>query len=107
MQRHLQLLCIMLAATVASEAGALAIPAPPDAKQITFVDVHPILAEAGGGFCNIEGPHVHIYRPDYRPDHAGELYRCVGGSYLFIGDPVPFGYDGSKHVYSGRHPVVP
>lgn len=101
MQRYLQLLCIVLAATVAREAGARANPTPPDAKQITFVDVHPIPAEAGGGFCNIDGPHVHVYRPD----HAGELYRVVGGSYLFIGDPVPFGYDGPKHVYSGRHPI--
>ena len=69
LQRYLQLLWIVLAATVASEAGARAIPTPPDAKQITFVDVHPIPAEAGGGFCNIEGPRVHIYWPD----HAGEL----------------------------------
>ena len=102
MQRHLILLCIVLAATVAAPwASAHAAPHPTAAKQIAYVDVHPIPAEAGGGFCNISGPHVHIYRPE----HVDELYRLVGGSYLFIGDPVPFGYDGPRHAYYGRHPI--
>jgi hypothetical protein len=102
MQRHLMLLCSVLVATVvASEPSARATPRPIPAKQIAYVDVHPIPTDAGGGFCNIEGPHVHVYRPE----HADELYRVVGGSYLFIGDPVPFGYDGPKHAYYGRHPI--
>ena len=102
MQRYLLLLCIALAATVvASPGSARANPPSPVATQIAYVGVHPIPVEAGGGFCNIEGPHVHIYRPE----HADELYRVVAGSYLFIGDPVPFGYDGPKHVYDGRHPI--
>lgn len=70
-------------------------------KQVAYVGVHPIPAAEGGGFCDIEGPHVHIYLPA----HADELYRVIQGRYLFVGDPVPFGYDGPRHAYSGRHPV--
>lgn len=101
MQRHLIVLCIVVAAVAAPWASARANPHPTAGKQIGYVDVHPIPAEAGGGFCNISGPHVHIYQPE----HADELYRVVAGSYLFIGDPVPFGYDGPKHAYYGRHPI--
>jgi len=102
MQRHLLRLCIVLAATVIASPGSVhATPSAMVAKQIAYVGVHPIPVEAGGGFCDIEGPHVHIYRPE----HADELYRVVGGSYLFIGDPVPFGYDGPRHAYHGRHPI--
>jgi hypothetical protein len=81
-------------------APALAGPARPT-KQVMYASVHPVPPHEGGGFCNIEGPHVHLYRPD----HADELFRVVGGAYLFVGDPVPFGYDGSKHAFYGPHPI--
>lgn len=71
------------------------------AKQIAYTGVHPIPPADSGGFCNIEGPHVHLYLPD----HADVLYRMVGGAYLFVGDPAPFGYDGPRHAYYGRHPI--
>lgn len=100
MPRALLVLCMVVWAVGAHISVAFADPqvAP---KRIAYVGVHPIPAAEGGGFCNIEGPHVHIYRPA----HADELYRVIHGSYLFVGDPVPFGYDGPRHAYSGRHPV--
>ncbi|HET7500513.1 MAG TPA: hypothetical protein VFK02_05900 [Kofleriaceae bacterium] len=84
----------------ALRSDALAAPSPAP-RHIAYVGVHPIPAPEGGGFCDIEGPHVHLYLPV----HPDELYRVVGGRYLFIGDPVPFGYDGPTHVYAGRHPI--
>ena len=97
MLRSLFITCVVLATYIAP-APALANPSP---KQVVYAGVHPIPAAEGGGFCDIEGPHVHIYRPD----HGDELYRVVGGAYLFVGDPVPFGYDGPKHAFYGPHPI--
>src|SRR5262249_9595080 len=62
---------------------AVAPPADARPRQVAYVGGHPI---AGGGWCEIEGPHVHLYLPE----HATELYRVTGGRYYFIGDPVPF-----------------
>jgi hypothetical protein len=70
-------------------------------KQVMYVGVHPIPAAAGGGFCDIEGPHVHVFLPE----HADVLFRTIGGAYLFVGDPAAFGYDGPKHAFYGRHPI--
>jgi hypothetical protein len=72
-----------------------------EAKQVRFVGVHPIAPEYGGGFCYIEVPHVHVYEPP----HAQEMYRVHDGRYLYVGDPVAYGYDGPKHAYYGPHPV--
>ncbi|HWU87488.1 MAG TPA: hypothetical protein VN253_09450 [Kofleriaceae bacterium] len=68
-------------------------------QQVRYIGIHPIAASAGGGFCYIEGPHVHIYPVDklqYR-DHRGYKH--------FVGDPVAYGYDGPKHAYKGHHPI--
>jgi len=68
-------------------------------KQVRYLGIHPVAASAGGGFCYIEGPHVHIYAADklqYR-DHRGHQH--------FVGDPVAYGYDGPKHAYKGHHPI--
>ena len=67
--------------------------------QVRYVGIHPIPQAQGGGFCNIEGPHVHIYasnKLEYR-DHHGQAY--------FVGDPVAYGYDGPKTAYKGAHPI--
>ena len=101
MQRALLVLCMAVwAIGVVHISSALAAPkvAP---KQVAYIGGHPIPAAEGGGFCDIEGPHVHVYLPV----HADELYRVIHGRYLFVGDPVPFGYDGPTHAYSGRHPI--
>ncbi len=70
-------------------------------KRHHYVGVHPIAAKSGGGFCYIEGPHVHVYAPE----HKATLYRDYDGASFFIGDPVAYGYDGPKHAYYGHHPV--
>lgn len=70
-------------------------------RQYLYVGVHPISVKAGGGFCQIEGEHTHVYGPEHIKTH----YRVRGGAYFFIGDPVAYGYEGEKHPYYGHHPV--
>jgi hypothetical protein len=68
-------------------------------KQVKYIGIHPIPKAEGGGFCNIEGPHVHVFganKVEYR-DHRGANY--------FVGDPVAYGYDGPRHAYKGHHPI--
>ncbi|HLL25638.1 MAG TPA: hypothetical protein VK427_26055, partial [Kofleriaceae bacterium] len=68
-------------------------------KQVRYVGIHPVPKAQGGGFCNIEGPHVHVFganKLEYR-DHRGAQY--------FVGDPVAYGYDGPRHAYKGHHPI--
>ena len=68
-------------------------------KQVKYIGIHPIPKAEGGGFCNIEGPHVHVFganKLEYR-DHRGQNY--------FVGDPVAYGYDGPRHQYKGHHPI--
>ena len=78
----------------------LAVPAAQaGAHQVRYVGVHPIPKSEGGGFCYIEGPHVHVYGADkvqYR-EHRGEEF--------FVGDPVAYGYEGPRYMYKGHHPV--
>ena len=79
--------------------GLMAATALADGKQVKYLGVHPIAKAHGGGFCYIEGPHVHIYPADkvqYR-DHRGYQH--------FVGDPVAYGYEGPKNVYKGHHPI--
>ena len=68
-------------------------------KQVRYIGIHPIPKAEGGGFCNIEGPHVHVFganKLEYR-DHRGHNH--------FVGDPVAYGYDGPRHAYKGHHPI--
>lgn len=75
-------------------------PAGPPPGKGRFMGAHPLAARANGGYCYIDVPHTHDYMPD-RP----ALYQQVGESYVFTGDPVPFGYQGEKTVFYGHHPV--
>jgi hypothetical protein len=68
-------------------------------KQVKYIGIHPIAKAHGGGFCHIEGPHVHIYAADK------VQYRDHRGHHHFVGDPVAYGYDGPRHVYKGHHPI--
>lgn len=87
---------------VAAAAMTIALAGRAEAKkQVKYVGVHPIAADAGGGFCYLEVPHVHVYTPA----KAEVLYREHDGGHFFVGDPVPYGYDGPKHAYYGPHPV--
>lgn len=72
-----------------------------EAHQVRYEGPHPIPAEAGGGYCQIDFPHVHVFEPQ-KPD---VLYRNHEGGYAFVGDPVPYGYEGPKHAYYGPHPM--
>jgi hypothetical protein len=72
-----------------------------EARPVRFLGPHPVAAKHGHGYCYIEAPHFH----DYAPDHQS-LYQQVDGSYVFTGDPTPFGYDGERYRYQGHHPVV-
>lgn len=74
-------------------------PAPPPGKG-HFAGSHPLAGFANAGYCYIDVPHTHDYLPD-RPT----LYQQQGDTYVFTGDPVPFGYDGPKTVFYGHHPV--
>ncbi len=72
-----------------------------DARHFRFEGMHPIPEAQGGGFCYIETPHVHVYEPA----RADLLYRNEPDGYAFVGDPVPYGYDGPKYSYYGHHPI--
>jgi hypothetical protein len=87
---------LILGAALAAFLGATA-----EAKQTKYVGVHPISSGQGGGFCYLEVPHVHVYVPA----KSEVLYREHDGGHFFVGDPVPYGYDGPKHGYYGHHPV--
>lgn len=71
------------------------------AKPVRFLGPHPVAAQLGGGYCYIEGPHLH----GYAPDHAA-LYAHVGGALVFAADPTPFGYDGPRFTFYGHHPLT-
>jgi hypothetical protein len=86
----LSVMLLILAAAVRAEA-----------RPVRFLGPHPIAARHGRGYCYIEAPHFH----DYAPDHQA-LYQQVDGSFVFTGDPTPFGYDGERYRYQGHHPVV-
>jgi hypothetical protein len=92
--------CRLLVGLVAF-AGVLALGRVASAKQVRYVGVHPIAADVGGGFCYIEVPHIHVYTPA----KAEVLYREHDGGHFFVGDPVPYGYEGPKHAYYGPHPI--
>ncbi len=82
--------CTLVLAVTAARAA--------EAKHYRYVGEHPV---AGGGFCHILAPHVHIYAPV----KVDVLYRQHDGWNYFVGDPVAFGYDGPKYAYEGAHPI--
>lgn len=82
--------------------GVLGVPATAvaDAKrQVRYVGIHPVAKSEGGGMCEIEGPHVHVYEADKLQ------YRDHRGANFFVGDPVAYGYKGPKRSYKGHHPI--
>jgi len=84
-------LATLVIATAAADAGKN--------RQTKYIGIHPVPKAQGGGFCYIEGPHVHVFGADklqYR-DHRGNNH--------FVGDPVAYGYDGPKYAYKGNHPI--
>jgi len=65
------------------------------------VDGNPIPAQAGGGFCYLDGAHRHHYSPLPAP-----LYQSVASAAVFVGDPTPFGYEGQRFTFYGQHPIA-
>lgn len=61
--------------------------------------MHPIPSAAGGGYCEIEAPHVHVFAPTKLE------YRVHGKDHFFVGDPVAYGYSGPRVAYKGHHPI--
>ena len=91
----------IIPAVVLAVALGAAGTAAADRGHTRFVGIHPIAADYGGGFCYIEVPHVHIYEPT----RADVLYRPHDDGHYFVGDPVPYGYEGPKHAFYGPHPI--
>jgi len=79
----------------------LAVPAVAAAKDVRYAGSHPRTGRPDGGFCFLEVVHVH---PAVPVNLA--LYRQVNGLWVFVGDPVPFGWDGPRVRYYGHHPVA-
>ncbi|WP_375758795.1 hypothetical protein [Corallococcus exercitus] len=73
-----------------------------EAKQWKYAGMHPRTGQPADGLCHIEMMHVHTAAPMY----VDTLYRTHDNAYVFIGDPTPFGYEGTRHPYYGHHPVV-
>jgi hypothetical protein len=85
---------ILIAALLTSAAGGAYA-----ARQVHYAGIHPVPAAEGGGICHIGGPHVHVYPADKLQ------YREHDGDYVFVGDPVAYGWDGPHHAYKGHHPI--
>jgi hypothetical protein len=96
MRIHMAVIAVLVTA-----GGVAAAPTSADAKQHKYVGIHPVGKAKASGFCYIEVPHVHVYEPV----RADVLYRVHDDHYYFVGDPVPYGYDGPKVTYYGHHPV--
>ena len=72
------------------------------AGPVKYAGIHPRTGRPEGGVCYIQFFHAHRFEPA----NATVLYRMHAGAYFFIGDPVPFGYDGPRYSYYGHHPVL-
>ncbi|HUS66762.1 MAG TPA: hypothetical protein VMZ28_19630 [Kofleriaceae bacterium] len=92
--RHVLIACLVTAAGLTAQAQ------PARAEHVSYVGMHPI--HAGGGFCYIEAPHVHVYAPSAK---AKVMYRTYDDANYFVGDPVAFKYDGPSYTYYGHHPI--
>ncbi|MGE0398196.1 MAG: hypothetical protein AB7T06_15950 [Kofleriaceae bacterium] len=84
---------------IAVALGVLTTTAVAGKKQTRYVGTHPIPSAEGGGFCEIEAPHVHVFAPTKLE------YRTHGKDNFFVGDPVAYGYPGKRHAYKGHHPI--
>ena len=81
--------------------AVLLAPGAARAEEWIFFDPHPIHPAAGRGFCEAAGAHVHDYAP---VDPAA--FVLTEGLWIFVGDPVAFGYRGVVHRFDAGH-VVP
>ncbi|RMG20571.1 MAG: hypothetical protein D6729_02525 [Deltaproteobacteria bacterium] len=80
-----------------------------DAGRATYgyVGGHVIPSAYGGGWCFVEGPHVHSYPPDV-PSYYISIdgyfsYRGPVSFYYYGGHPIPAEYGGGWCYRRGRH----
>jgi len=90
-------LCALATALIVSFLFVAAAQAMP----VEYLSQHPVPHKYGGGYCTIDVPHTHNYPPD-----DPRMYREHNGQFYFVGDPVPFEYDGPRFSYYGAHPVA-
>lgn len=88
-------LCQLLAVLVLTTGGAVW------AKNVKYAGMHPRTGKPNGGLCYVEAVHVHPLAPS-----NASLYRTQNGIHVFVGDPLPFGYEGPKHRFYGHHPIT-
>lgn len=100
MRRLLPIVALSFAFTFV---GAVALPsgeARADEVAFYYYGQHPLPDAYGGGWCYDDSDHVHVFAPDYV-----DLYVYEHDHYVFVGDPVFFGYTGDVYWYYGPHPV--
>ena len=78
------------------------LPEPPatTAEGVHYTGAHPL---GDGGYCYETGAHVHEAAP---AEPLAPAYRDCDGQLCYVGDPVPYGYEGSVVGYEGTHPLV-
>jgi hypothetical protein len=77
-----------------------AAPPPPVAEPevdegVAYYGSHPIPMSEGGGWCLIDGPHLHAYEPEW------------SDQYVFQNNYFYFGLNFPDWVFYDRHPVPP
>jgi hypothetical protein len=64
------------------------------AADYTYFGAHPVPLAEGGGWCLLDGEHVHAYAPDY------DDYAYDGQDYVYDG-PIEVPYDGEHYIPEG------
>lgn len=64
-------------------------------EGVAYYGAHPIPDAEGGGWCIIDGPHIHPYEPEWYDQYTFQ------DNYFYFG----LGY--SDWLYADRHPVPP
>lgn len=78
----------------------LCLESPAAGDVVHYIGPHPVAPQIHKGMCQIQGPHVHVYKP-----HKPLLYVEVDAGWVFTGDPVEFDRKAPKYVYYDHHPV--
>jgi hypothetical protein len=72
------------------------VPPPAAPLRISYFGQHFVPEEYGGGWCYVDGPHVHDYMPD-----RDDWYVYDAGHWYYRG-PFEFAFIGSLLVPEGR-----
>ena len=88
----LTLIVLSLSGCIITMATPVADPPPPAVVEVWFGGEHAVPAPMGGGWCWVDGPHVHDYFPD-----PIDAYAFSDGFYYWRA-PLVF-------TYYGGHPM--